>query len=161
MKLNDKFFSFVKESHIKHPKNIVLKNIKSLSPLKFNKFYWWRSYTDNVVYLSKKTPLYKRIINGDFNSSSYLWQAQLALYKAKEKINFQVDDHEKQMEILHMDILRFSKLMEDFEKEENFRLNAFYDAFCKEFSLTKEQLNVKILNFNGTILELYNYLKNE
>lgn len=154
-------YSFIKESNIKYSKNVVLNNIKDLSPCKFNKFYWWRLYTDNVVYLSKKTPLYQRIINGDFNPSSYLWQAQLTLHKAKEKLNLQVDDHEKQIEILRMDILRYNKLMEDFEKEENFRLSIFYESFCKKFSLTKEQINDILLTFDGTILDLYKHLKTQ
>jgi hypothetical protein len=153
------YFSFIQESNIKYSKEIILEKLKKLTPLKYNRFYWWRLYTDNVTYLSKKSPLKQRIINGDFDPSSYLWQAQLALYNAKEKTNLLTDDHEKQIEKLNLDLVRYKKLVEEFEKEETFRLNAFYDAFCKEFFLTKEGLEEEILNFKGTILELYDYLK--
>jgi hypothetical protein len=152
-------YSFIKESNIKYSKQTVLKQLQNFKPLKYNKFYWWRTHTDNITYLSKKSTLLSRIQNGDFNPSSYLWQSQLVLHLAKEKLNLFKDDYEKQIELLNLDIIRYRKLVEDYEKEENFRLNSFYEAFCKEFSLSKDDLDQKISNFNGTILDLYNYLK--
>ncbi len=36
----------------------------------------WRTHTDKVVPLGKRALLKDRILNGDFNPSSYFWQAR-------------------------------------------------------------------------------------
>jgi hypothetical protein len=37
---------------------------------------WWRTHTDKVTPLGKRALLKDRILNGDFEPSSYFWQAQ-------------------------------------------------------------------------------------
>lgn len=150
-------YSFIKESSIKHNKDVVIKHIKPLTPLNYNKFMWWRTHTDRNIPLSKKSPLKERILNGDFNPSSYYWQAQLVLYNAKDKIDLTKDDHQSQMEKLSVDLARYKKLMEDFEKEENNRLEALYDAFKKAFNISHEELEIKFLNWPDDILSFYNH----
>jgi hypothetical protein len=99
-------------------------------------------------------------LNGDFNPSSYYWQAQLVLYNAKDKIDLTKDDHQSQMEKLSVDLARYKKLMEDFEKEENNRLEALYDAFKKSFNISHEELEIKFLNWPDDILSFYNHACN-
>ena len=70
-------YSFIREGNIKFSKEVVDKHIKKLQPLNYNKFMWWRTHTDKVVPLGKRAPLKDRILNGDFNPSSY----NLNLYK--------------------------------------------------------------------------------
>jgi len=150
-------YSFLKGTSIKHSREVVMKNINKLQPLNYNKFMWWRTHTDKVVPLGKRAPLKDRILNGDFNPSSYFWQAQLSLYTALDKINLETDDHQKQVEMLQLDMARHKRLMEDFEKEEPARLEALYDAFTVAFKVTREELEEKFLNWPGDILSFYNH----
>lgn len=153
-------WQFIKESSIKHSREVVEKHISKLQPLNYNQFRWWRTHTDNVKPLGKRAPLKDRIVNGDFEPSSYFWQAQLALYTAKDKVNLQTDDFQKQLENLAVDLARYKRLMEDYEKEESQRMEDLYDAFTSAYKLTKSELEEKFINFNGTILDFYEYAEN-
>jgi hypothetical protein len=148
---------FIKESSIRHSKEMVLSHIKKLQPLNYNKFMWWRTHTDKVVPLGKRALLKDRILNGDFNPSSYFWQAQLALYTAKDKLDLSKHDTRYQLELIAVDIQRYKKLMEDFEKEEKNRMFALYDAFTSEYKITKEELEEEFLKWSGDILSFYYY----
>jgi len=153
-------YSFVKQGNIKHSREVVMKHINKLQPLNYNKFMWWRTHTDKVVPLGKRAPLKERILNGDFNPSSYFWQAQLALYTALDKVNLETDDHQKQVEMLQLDMARHKRLMEDYEKEEPARMEALYDAFTSTFKITREELEEKFLNWSGDIMSFYEYAEN-
>jgi len=148
---------FIKEGSLKHSREAVMEHISKLQPLNYNQFMWWRTHTDNVKPLGKRAPLKDRILNGDFNPSSYFWQAQLSLYTALDKIDLSKDDHQMQMEKLQVDLARHKRLMEDYEKEEPARIEALYDAFTTAYKITKDELEEKFLNFNGTILDFYEY----
>lgn len=150
-------WEFIKESSIRHSRETVMEHIKKLQPLNYNRFFWWRSYTDKVTPLGKRALLKDRILNGDFNPSSYFWQAQLALYVAKDKIDLTKHDTRYQLDIASVDFERYKKLMEDFEKEETNRMSALYEAFTAEYRITKEELEEKFLKWPGDILSFYHY----
>lgn len=150
-------YNFIKETSIRHSREVVMEHIKPLQPLNYNKFMWWRTHTDKVVPLGKRAPLKERILNGDFNPSSFFWQAQLALYTAKDKLDLSYHDSQYQIELCAVDFARHKRLMEDFEKEESTRMASLYDAFTDAFKITREELEEKFLQFHGTILDFYNY----
>ena len=150
-------YNFIKETSIRHSREVVMEHIKKLQPLNYNKFMWWRTHTDKVVPLGKRASLKERILNGDFNPSSFFWQAQLALYTAKDKLDLSKHDTRYQIEICAVDFARHKRLMEDFEKEETSRMSALYDAFTDAFKITKEELEEKFINWNGDIMSFYNY----
>lgn len=150
-------YRFIKEGSIRHSREVVMEHIKKLQPLNYNKFMWWRTHTDKVVPLGKRAPLKERILNGDFNPSSYFWQAQLSLYTAKDKLDLSIHDSQYQIELCAVDFARHKRLMEDFEKEETSRMDALYDAFTDAFKITKEELEEKFINWNGDIMSFYNY----
>ena len=150
-------YAFIKQGCINHSREMVMSHIKKLQPLSYNRFMWWRTHTDKITPLGKRALLKDRILNGDFNPSSYFWQAQLALYTAKEKLDLTKHDTRYQIEICAVDFQRYKKLMEDFEKEEANRMSALYDAFTSEYNITKEELEEKFINWNGDILSFYNY----
>ena len=150
-------WEFIKESSIRHSRETVMEHIKKLQPLNYNRFFWWRSYTDKVTPLGKRALLKDRILNGDFNPSSYFWQAQYALYVAKDKLDLTKHDTRYQLDIAGVDFERYKKLMDDFEKEEKARMFALYDAFTSEYNITKEELEEKFLNWSGDILSFYYY----
>jgi hypothetical protein len=148
-------FNFVKETNIRHSREVVMEHINKLQPLNYNKFMWWRTHTDKVVPLGKRAPLKERILNGDFNPSSFFWQAQLALYMAKDKLDLTKHDVRYQIEICAVDFARHKRLMEDFEKEETNRMEALYEAFTSAFQITKEELEEEFLRWPGDILSFY------
>jgi hypothetical protein len=150
-------YNFIREGNIKFSKEDVDKHIKKLKPLKYNKFMWWRTHTDNITPLGKRAALKDRILNGDFDPSSYFWQAQLSLYTALDKIDLTKHDQHRQMEILAVDLARYKRLIQDYEKEEPARLEALYDAFISAFQLTREELEEKIMQHPGDILSFYEY----
>jgi isochorismate synthase EntC len=148
-------FNFVKETNIRHSREVVMEHINKLQPLNYNKFMWWRTHTDKVVPLGKRAMLKDRILNGDFNPSSFFWQAQLALYMAKDKLDLTKHDVRYQIEICAVDFARHKRLMEDFEKEETNRMEALYDAFTSAYQITKEELEEEFLRWPGDILSFY------
>ena len=87
-------FSCFLDSFIKHPEEVVAKEISKLQPLNYNQFMWWRTHTDKIKPLGKRYPLKDRILNGDFEFSSFYWQAQLAAINAKAKLDLDKDDHQ-------------------------------------------------------------------
>jgi hypothetical protein len=150
-------YAFIKQGCINHSREMVMSHIKKLQPLNYNRFMWWRTHTDKVTPLGKRALLKDRILNGDFEPSSYFWQAQHALYVAKEKLDLTKHDTRYQIEICAVDFQRYKKLMEDFEKEEANRMSALYDAFISEYNITKEELEEKFINWSSDILSFYYY----
>ena len=150
-------YPFIKESCIGHSREVVEKRISKLQPLNYNQFRWWRTHTDNVKPLGKRAPLKDRIANGDFEPSAYFWMAQYALYVAKDKVNLKTDDHQKQLENLAVDLARYKRLMEDYEKEETQRMTDLYDAFTSAFQITREELTEAFLRWSGDIASFYDY----
>ena len=150
-------FSFIREENLRHSREVVEQNLARYQPLNYNRFMWWRSHTDGITPLSKRATLKERISNGDFNESSYFWQAQLALYNAKDKINLNKHNHSDQLEILAVDLSRYKRLMEDFNKEDNVRLEALYDAFISTFKMTRTEFINEICEWSGDLLSYYKH----
>jgi len=150
-------FSFIREQVLRHDRDIVEQNLARYQPLNYNRFMWWRSHTDNVKPLGKRATLKSRIENGDFNESSYFMQAQLALHNAKDKVDLKRHNHSDQLEILAVDLARYKRLMEDYEKEETGRLEALYDAFTSHFQITRQELIDELCEWNMDLLSYYNY----
>ena len=152
-------FSFIRESVLVHDRDVVMSNLSRYQPLNYNRFMWWRSHTDGIKPLGKRATLKDRIVNGDFNESSYYMQAQLALHNAKDKVDLNRHDHSDQLDILSVDLARYKRLMEDYEKEENTRLEELYDAFTSHFQITREELENELCEWPGELLSYYDYCK--
>lgn len=148
-------YEFIRESSIRHSKEEVMEHINKLQPLTYNKFRWWRTHTDNVTPLGKRASLKDRILNGDFNPSSYFWQAQLALHNAKKKVDLSKDDSQSQYEKLRLDLARYRRLMDDFKKEEQERFEALFDAFTKAYKISRQQLEEDFLKCPQDLLWFY------
>ena len=150
-------FSFIRESVLTHSLDVVHENLARYQPLNYNRFMWWRSHTDGIKPLSKRATLKERIVNGDFNESSYFMQAQLALHNAKAKVDLNRHDHSDQLDILAVDLARYKRLMEDYWKEETARLEALYEAFTKTFNMTRTELENELCEWTMDLLDYYNY----
>ena len=150
-------FSFIREQVLNHPLDVVQSNLSRYQPLNYNRFRWWRTHTDNVTPLGKRATLKARIQNGDFNESTYYWQAQLALHQAKDKVDLNRHDHSDQLDILAVDLARYKRLMEDYEKEETERLEALYDAFTTNFQMTRQEVEDELCEWEMGLLDYYNH----
>ena len=140
-----------------HSKETVNKEINKLQPLKYNQFYWWRKFKEKSP-LSTKDALHARIDNGDFDFSSYYWQAQYALLEMEEKTGHIKDPsirHESQTLFRE----RHRRLMKDFEKDEPQRLESYVKSITSLFEIEKEDLEKKMETFDGTLKELYILIK--
>lgn len=151
-------FRFIREDAIKYPREVVEKHLLRFKPMNYNRFMWWRSHTDGNIPLSKKSPLKDRIENGDFGESSYKWQAQLALYNALDKVDLKTHSCHNQLEILQVDLARYKRLMEDFNKEESSRLESLYKSFTSKFQITKDDLIDLLCEWSGDLVSFYIYM---
>ena len=142
---------------IKHSIETVNREISKLQSLKYNQFFWWRKFKEKSP-LSPKDALHARIDNGDFNFSSYYWQAQYAIHEMEEKTGHIADPaarHEAQT--IYRE--RWRRLMNDFEKDEPQRLENYVKSITSIFEIEKEDLERKMEEFEGTLKELYILIK--
>jgi hypothetical protein len=140
-----------------HSKETINRELNKLQPLKYNQFFWWRKFKEKSP-LSSKDALHARIDNGDFNFSSYYWQAQYALLEMEEKTGH-ISDPSKRHESQTIYRERYRRLMKDFEKDEPQRLDDYIKAVTSLFEIEKEDLEKKMETFDGTLKELYTLIK--
>jgi len=69
-----------------HSKEVIVKKLSQLTPLKYNQFYWWRKWGPKNTPLFSSRPLLDKIKNGDFDFSLYFWQALYSELEAKELV---------------------------------------------------------------------------
>ena len=136
--------------------DLVLQEISKLRPLNYNRFMWWRRFDQKKRPLDKKAPLLDRIKNGDLEFSHYYWQALYTEIEMNEKRNECIDD-QHWIEQTRVDKQRRRRLYDDFEKDEAEKLATLRKEFSKEFRMTKEDYDNEILEFGGTLLQLYRH----
>ena len=140
-----------------HSKEFVTKEINKLQSLKYNQFYWWRKFKEKSP-LSSKDAVHARIDNGDFNFSSYYWQAQYALLEMEEKTGH-IKDPSTRHEAQTIYRERYRRLMNDFEKDEPLRIENYIKAITSLFQIEEDELEKKMEIFDGTLKELYTLIK--
>jgi hypothetical protein len=140
-----------------HSVKTINKEVSKLQPLKYNQFFWWRKFKEKSP-LSTKDALHARIDNGDFDFSSYYWQAQYALIEMEEKTGH-IKNPDTRREAQQIFMERYRRLMKDFEKDEPQRLENYVKAMTGLFEIEKEELEKKMEDFDGTLKELYILIK--
>jgi hypothetical protein len=136
--------------------DLVLQEISKLRPLNYNRFMWWRRFDQKKRPLDNKPPLLDKIKNGDLEFSHFYWQALYTEMEMNEKRNECIDD-QHWIEQTRVDKQRRRRLYEDFEKDEAGKLETLRKLFPKEFRMTKEDYDSEILEFGGTLLQLYRH----
>jgi len=154
--MNDILESF-KDPLILLDRNHLEEKLDHLSTKKYNRFQWWRRYHD-VQELDEKAPTRLKILNGDYDYSSYFYQAQHEVYRMSDEVN-DMKFGEDRIDRINLYMERYRRLMEDSHKEENKRFNALKKRLSKEFKMTKQDIELVMEDFDGTIDELYLYLK--
>ena len=137
----------------------VRDKISTFTPVRYNKFYWWRRFKMRET-LHPYKPLYDKIMNGDYEVSDYFYQAKYELELMEEelsKIKNEEDKHEKRG--LWME--RYRRLNEDYAKdEENIMKNLIKD-FKIVFRVTEEELYSYMEKCDGDLMCLYNTVKQD
>ena len=134
---------------------LILREIAKLQPLNYNRFRWWRKFDQPKKPLPNKSPLLDKIQNGDLEFSHYWWQAkfsELELNKAYVDCDFEM---QKLLEKHAVDLARRKRLWEDFERDEKDKLISLRKQFSKEFRMTEDDYETEILEFGGSLEELY------
>ena len=134
----------------------VLKEIDKLQPLNYNRFRWWRRFTQKHKPLHNSSPLLDKIQNGDLDFSHYWWQIKYTEMEIDGKVNTSLD-HQDFIEQTKMDRVRRGRLFDDFEKDENEKLNYIRKEFSKEFRMTVEDYDNGVVEFDGTLEQFYNH----
>jgi hypothetical protein len=110
-----------------------------LRKLKYNQFRWWRMYDDPKPKLHPRTPLRDRIMNGDFDYPHYKYQAMWVEHDINDMRELYKNDSGRYVEESSLLRTRRKRLMEDFEKEENEKLESLVTEFTRNFKCSVEQ----------------------
>ena len=136
---------------------LIRKQISKLQPLNYNQFRWWRKFDQPQKSLPNNAPLLDKIKNGDLEFSHYYWQAKFTELAINEAFNEYNGDRQKLLEKNAMDLSRRKRLWEDFERDEKDKLTFLRKQFSKEFRMTEDDYENEILEFGGSLEELYHH----
>jgi hypothetical protein len=142
-------------------KKELLERVSSLKKLKYNKFRWWRMYDSLSNDLPNKSPLLKKIQNGDYNYSHYSYQYQLCEHELNDMVKKYGGATERFIDDSHILRIKRKKLMLEFEKDENSKLFNMRKSFVKCFKISEEEFDEEAFKFGGTLEDLYFYFQNK
>jgi hypothetical protein len=123
----------------------------------YNKFMWWRRYQSRQTKPENST-FYDKIMNGDFETSDYYYQAEHENYLLEDAVK-DIEHYDDKVSHISMFRARHKRLMEDYEKEETEILRKLKLEFKKVFKIPKEDLEKIMETFDGSTLDLYIYIK--
>lgn len=131
--------------------------LSGLHRARYNKYHWWRRFEYRNE-LSEKAPLRDRIAHGDFEASDYLYQVELEDYFLEAKVS-ECKTADEIHEARKLFNERKRRLTEDYEKDELKLMRNLKSQLSKQFHTSIENLSPIMENFEGTTLELYDYLQ--
>jgi hypothetical protein len=135
----------------------VAKEIKKLKPIPYNKFMWWRRFESKTKPLPKGATFLQRIKNNEFEFSHFYWQWKLTELEINELYTQYKGNIKMLLEKNKIDLERRKRLILDFEKDENDRLEALKNGFLREFFMTEEDYYDHLEKFDGTTEDFYFY----
>ena len=131
------------------------KKFSKLRKLNYNAFRWWRMYDNPNKPLDNKSLLRDRILNGDFDYSHYKYQSDWCEHEMNDIAIECGDDVGKFVEKTSLLRSRRKRLLEDFEKDENGKLETLIKAFTIHFRCNEEQVYEEISKCSGSLMDLY------
>ena len=134
------------------------KEFSKLQKLNYNQFRWWRMYDAKNKPLDKRQPLRDRILNGDYEFSHYWYQAAWVEHELNDLQKECGADDAKFVEKGAVLRARRKRLLEDFEKDEQDKLNELYNEFPKYFRVSKDQVKEEMAKFSGSLIDFYYYM---
>lgn len=144
-----------------HNPERINQEISKLQLSPYNKFFWWRKYKLGETPISKKSSISDKIKAGYYNfPNAYFWGAQQSLME----MNIEYDKHPDYgvfIEKTGTQKTRYKRLMDDFYREENIKLERIVEDFTNGYILKKDEVKKVIENFDGTIEELYEHFEKQ
>jgi hypothetical protein len=129
--------------------------LKHLRKKSYNRYQWWRRHEYRSE-LNEKAPFHSRLANGDFEASDYLYQAEMELYLLGDKERT-CKTAEEQHDFRKLFNERHRRLQEDYQKDEAKLLQSVKKHFTREFGLNLRDLERTMDDFDGSLIDLYNY----
>jgi hypothetical protein len=145
---------------VTHDRQLVEKHLSKLQKLNYSMFRWWRNYQVPKP-LSKNKLMIERIKNGDFDQSPYFWMAQMALWEKHDNDNDKSLEPYEQRKRGSMLLSKYERLMDDYKKDEDERIETFINDSCKSMGFDKEDFKYEFESYQGTIEEFYNKKRQE
>jgi hypothetical protein len=139
---------------VMHDRKVVERHLSKLQKLNYSQFRWWRNYQIPKP-LPKNKLMIERIKNGDFETSPYFWCAQYVLWEKEDNDNDKSLEPYYQRKRGSMLLTKYEKLMLDFEKDEEERIETFINTFSKSLNVNKETLREEFESYQGTVLEFF------
>ena len=109
----------------------IEKGLSHLSKKTYNQFIWWRRYQQRQTLHPYRT-LYEKILNGDYETSDYYYQAEHENYLLEDAVQ-NLKTYEEKLDKIGLFRARYKKLHEDFLKEETEIFKNMKKDFKKEF----------------------------
>jgi hypothetical protein len=126
---------------------------------KYDRFMWWRSFTPRNSPLSSRHPLRDRIINGDFDLGSFVFEVELVEHRINQKFQEIGHDYTQYHEAISLDRARIKRLKEDRDKDEARKLEELKKAFITEFKMSKEDYEREIVLSYKDLLSFYDKME--
>ena len=139
----------------------VLDKISQLQPLNYNQFRWWRRFDTLNKPLHKYSNLLDKIQNGDYEFSHYYWQAKYAELEMDDIHHETYPDAALYNEKTSIHGARRQRLWDDFEKDEQEKLQQIEKNFYLEFKMSRKQVKEEMEEFGGTLEDYYHYCNKE
>ncbi len=141
----------------KLPRPFLEEQLSKLTPKRYNQFVWWRRYEVRQT-LQDRSPLYDKIVNGDYEHSDYFYQAEMENYLLADKIK-DIKYFEDQLDHRSLFGARWKRLMDDYAKDEKEILRKMKKDFKGTFGISGDELELIMEDFDGTTLDLYTRVK--
>ena len=135
----------------------IEEKLSELPKRTYNQFVWWRRYQQRQI-LADRSSLYYKLINGDYNTSDYYYQAEHENYLLEDATK-DLKTYEEKLDKIGLFRARYKKLHEDFIKEDEEILRKMKKDFVRELKITKDELEAIMETFDGTPLEMYEHIK--
>jgi len=120
---------------------------------------WWRSYTPINKPLDRRAIFRDKLKNGDFDMAPYYFEAQLVEHKMNDKYLDCNGDQVIFRDVTKLDSARRKRLLEDFDKEEAYRLEELRKLFILEFNMTGEQYDREVVKPSKSLLHFYDKME--
>jgi hypothetical protein len=141
----------------KLPRTFLEEQLCKLIPKRYSQFVWWRRYESRQT-LPERSPLYDKIVNGDYEHSDYFYQAEMETYLLQDRIK-DIRFYEDQLEHRSLFGARWKRLMDDYAKDEKEILRKMKKDFKGTFGISGDELELIMEDFDGTTLDLYTHVK--
>lgn len=136
---------------------VIEQELSKLQKINYNPYFWWRRWVSKNKPLHKYTPLWDKILNGDYELSPYRWQIHLCNWEIEQKTQQFGYDRIRWTEETATDRERRRRLIKDDEQYEFEILTQLQKDFLTTFKMTQKDYEIELESFDGTLKEFYIY----